>query len=384
MSSWRVCGILQSMRRAFASMGLIASLGCASPAWACSFLELTYQSQQTFGEIQPPSKRASTYTNLDVSVVRTVVDSAQPERPSRASWDGEGHWIAFETVDVLAGSSEPLAPRYMPRVDDAFARARAEEAGQSVPFAKWDKNSFRTARSDDHASMTSCGPMAQAAVATDQLYLVTVWRGYRTFLPVTGSDDPLVKAYRNIVADQPSPAKRAPREYFSEMQGYVEFEVTECPVAPKKYNVGFEEFGLLPAPPGHGAFSRGAHGGSIEEVRTVDLVGYLRALEYWADDGEPRECRAGDHYLAVRHWDKADQPRLGSPMFTEGPLVYRYLPISGGMVRRTDVMSNIEITGPELIAVDDIKSWIRAANPNATPEADPELIAIYEQVAENL
>lgn len=317
--------------------------------------------------------------SAQVALVRAVRGTVGEDEPARG-WDGDGQWIVFETVEVLKGRSPGDKAHWLPVPSEAFAAARKAETSRTLDFGFWDTLRLQTATSPDHTVMTSCGPNPVPTLVPGQLYLALFGRngihlesfGSSSVVAVSGSDDPLVVAARAHLQGGPSTLRRSLRDYAAQMQGYAEIRVDACPRTHRdEWRLAQFETFTTPGP-GEGVTGIDAYGASAQEVRTADLDQYSLLLK-------PRAfCEQGRRYLALRRWD-GQVPANDGWDPPSGPLVYRYLPITQGTVRRDDILSNVEITGSELIAVDDLKRWIRNANPGATSEPDPALLAVYAQ-----
>ncbi len=348
-------------------------------ASACQPYIRPYTGMQSYHSIAGYERSLIDSDTTNIAIVRARLGVVGDD-PPEVSWEGAGQWIVLETVDVLKGAAPADDPHWLPVASEGFAAERKSETLRDLNFDFWDQLDLRTATTPDATFMTSCGPGSASTVVPGQHYLAIFskngmsfrWSGASTLVPVKDANDPLIGPIRDFVAGSRSPMRQSPREFAEHMVGFAEVRADTCPTN-DSFDASFLTFESLASPrPGRGLTDIDSYGAAASETRIVDVASYQQRLK-------PRRttCEDGRHYLALKRWD-GTVPDSNWRGDREGPLVYRYLPITQGTVRRDDILSNIEITGPELIAVDDLKRWIRDANPDASHSPDPALLDVYE------
>ena len=377
--SYKPCRPSARIRTAAVVLAAMITYLAPATASACQPHIRPYTGMQSYHTIAGYERALIDRETTNIAIVRAQLGVIGDD-PPQVSWEGAGQWVVFDTVDVLKGTAPADDPHWLPVASESFTAERDAETVRELDFDFWDQLDLRTARTPDATFMTSCGAESAPTVVPGQHYLAIFgkndisfrWSGASTLVPVKDANDPLIGPIRDFVAGSPSPMRQSPREFAEHMVGYAEIRADTCPTK-DSFRASFWTFESLASPrPGKGLTDIDSYGAAAMETRIVDAASYQRELK-------PRRttCEDGRHYLALKRWD-GTVPDSNWRGDREGPLVYRYLPITQGTVRRDDILSNIEITGPELIAVDDLKRWIRDANPDASHSPDPALLDVYE------
>lgn len=251
----------------------------------------------------------------------------------------EDQTIRFKIKDVLMGDPRRIKQRQYPS-DKIFQNAKAKTP--ILDFDFWDNIKLPERMTFNGSNLDSCGNGLKNIVIQDrQLYLLFGTQESKSTsiyhaVPILSPENELVQAFRKISQNAiDAPNKYPTQKYFSQMKGFADIRVLECPkptdfryedsrfVGPEKQNERLysirESFNHKP----------------IEFRDVMAYSGNLHALNF--------ECTKDDRYLAL----SSRYPK--------------FLKIENGMIDVGDISTNIDIEGDRMIPVADIKTWIKAA-----------------------
>lgn len=333
---------------------------------ACSPTPEVWSGVQFYNSIAPNEYSSWHDPNLSVALVYTKkkttkikdVFAGYTDKPVRKPFVK----IKFKLIEGFSSKFTIDEPKWFPKMS---APAEARERGligTAKNFAFWDRRDLTIPAIYGYSGDTSCGPSASDTLLPNQYYLQFKNKNRTVgFEIVSGPDDPLVEDFRQIQTGVVgSKTRRAPEDYFTEMRGFVEMQVTECPLQ-DKYESGF---GFIHRPWGptddlpKPFVASDNYKSDIEDLKLIDFYTYLA----WMNNHK-LECTPNDRYLVL---DKLSAPssRGRTGPFSVTPPRHRFLKIENNHINTDDILSKISIHSDEPIHIDQVKTWIKEANSN--------------------
>lgn len=239
--------------------------------------------------------------------------------------------IEFEALEVIFGHAPSLEKHWYPKLSDETIIQEREYAEASRPFAFWDRwaLSWPIAFDQTVSSGGLCYPDYMSSLSPDTTYISFsgLWsRSLSTPVsglePVSSSEHSFVKAIKSYVAGRESPALRKAKDYFSEMRGFAEIEIVECPFRNRDGRVNVSNHaisgrdGYETGRRGERRFSeirfqlRDAFNMVASDISMIQFSVYRSQIEnYQADRNESVEftCTVGERFLVLDR--VSDHPR---------------------------------------------------------------------------
>ena len=302
-----------------------------------------------------PSLQTKSFLGDDkfVAIVKT-----RRVKKKRSLYDGTAmNRLSFKHIENLYGNVNKLSEADYP--DDKKDKSKTTEKHNTLDFNFWETL-------DIQSPVTELGVMVhdgncrhlepRLILRPKSLYLVFgyVYDDKTTIteaVQIKSRRDPIVGAFRSVINDDvDAPNKMSPETYFKNMAGFAQVNIVQCPkksdfrYKDSKFTHPKDQIGKL-------FLSEDSYAMKDSELNIQDFNGYYLQLE-WENgrrNASSENCGYGDKLLILKsHYNK-------------------YLTITDGHINTKQIATNITITGDNLVAVSDIKNWIREANTKTTP-----------------
>ena len=275
--------------------------------------------------------------------------------------------IKFKLIQNISGHYVVDESDWFPKINTAGERRELGRVGKPRSFAFWDRRGLSVPLVGGYSAPTSCGAMPSKTLLPNQYYL-HFKKGERTigFEIVSGPDDPLVNEFvENMKGRSGTKIRRAPKDYFEEMSGYQDLVLSECP---SESELEILRWGFSSGSGGPKTVNsklitgqHSHHNSQPKDLSVINFMSYQRHV-----NGRDLECQIGKRYLVLDKVSK--RPSYGqSGMFFVNPPQHRFIEVTNGKIDTDDILSQITIIPDEnnesLVEVDDVKIWIREANP---------------------
>lgn len=334
----------------------LSTLMVSSAAQACSFSPIAFSGLEDYSVYDSDKLGALRYKGMNVALIKTKKLKSLSPNSDKIFWDDPElpnilYELRLEVIDVLQGSFPEDETIIVPKMSDEDKKEFQLRLNRNTGFNFWDGFQLTRQASNWYGDMTSCGPHGEIVLENDQYYLIGRTNTQVRFLePVSGPDDSLVQAIKNLVNDnEDSPLKIDVRSFLSNIDGYIVFDVMACPPPrrenstdiPLRYRYShlqrddYDEFDHIY--------------GVVEETPNAAK---LKPQNFMLRE----ECKIGDRFLVLekqyadvllRSWRVMDLPK------------HRYMQITNGKIDMTDIPTNYEFTGETIIPVEQVKAWIR-------------------------
>lgn len=272
--------------------------------------------------------------------------------------------VGFEIVETISGDASILGTRMYPTLTPkGIAKIYGDKGLPAIPaphrsldIGYWEVLPMSFPTTGMVGDMDSCGrKRGEYKLKTGVNYvLIAKGRQYGDYaLHIAEPNDPLVQSFRDVFSGRDAhPLKMTAQNYFENMIEFTHMTIKKCPLdeqlygeRPKYRKVKKHTRKLMTVIDNFG-----------QDSKIVDFRNIWR-MENEIRKGEARSCDIGQEILAYRRPNVKGYNEFSLP-------VNRFLFVKNGMVSMDDLVTNIEVTGPKHIAVEQIKTWIRDAHSN--------------------
>ena len=297
------------------------------------------------------------YTRGDGEQLRSVPKSDWSEAPYKRPFTK----IRFELIENIHGGYIKPDKKWWPSLTKNMLEREKDAAQTPRPFSFWDLADVTSTTVTGYSGGSMCGPNITETLAPNMHYLLFQKDGQDIgYEPVSGLDAPLIEHIRNIRADGNSKTERTPRDYFSEINGYVSVKIKSCP-DPDRYTATDPNAYIFLGQPTDPEIPDDVYFSPIEtfisdadDLRIIDFMAYRTFL------GKGTYCTIGDEYLVLDHPSNPSERNQNRGWLSDVTYPrHRFLKVENGTISSADILSNIYIKPATAIPVPDVKSWIR-------------------------
>lgn len=354
----------QSLYRFLASL-IAYFLWISAPAYACMFPPMVETEEQYYEFFDKDSWFNWTDENVAVAVILTQTmgrEYRDLKDISGETVDKEYVKLKVHSLDVIYGTYQPLETQWWPALSQNQLNIEIEAKNSASFFDFWDRADVVTQRAYGYSGWTSCGYPGVPTLAPDMFYLHFQKDGKTIgFEPITGESDPLIQDIKTVYSKDYSKARRTPKDFFSDFTGFMEIEMSSCPIVESYWDTVMNTRHLYyeddkPIEDTQSYFTIIDKYGEIKtDIRQIDFMAYRHGLE-----NINNSCTNGDRYLVIDKITFAN-PRLNT-LFNDEYVQprQRFLKISEDReVNMREVRTKIIIESQNPVSSEHIKNWIR-------------------------
>ncbi len=281
-----------------------------------------------------------------IAVVR-----AKTRAPFTATIEPNGYPVTYQaqssklkTVEKIRGKLSKTQDFVLPVRDESWPVYDKTSA-----FDFWEDMNLPKSLGVTKHFGSDCSPAIIEPSVKDGKYYIAYGEGKSltkdniTLLSIAGPEDPLVEAIKLMAFNsEMSPRKYSAENYMRALAGFSQIQISNCPAE--------IEFRFYDSPLVNPDNQRGKIYTLMDSFHPQQkndqnfAVNYLDIKSYQSQFSATQEfhCQVGDQYLVLH----SRFPKL--------------LKIDQGSVMKRQIKTNIEISGPEIISVEQVKAWIKA------------------------
>lgn len=324
----------------------ITLFGSSMTANACSYLPMSdYETGKKYayyfysGPNYPDSFKVD-LKNFSgfISLVRAkVVATEKMSNPLGFPETYTNQTVEFDLIENIKGTYNSKHKKIFPEDPKFIGKTLVQP---NLNFAFWENIRLPEQITSIGQWPDSCGTTYDEPTVSDGKIYMILGANYGQssrlihIARVDEVDSDLVEAFRLIANDVPeAPHKLSPAKYFSQMQGFSDINVIECP---GRGDFKFEDSRFAGPERQLNKLYTVSEAYNAEELEFRDVM-------YFNGGRNPEDfkCNFGDRFLVIH---------------SEYP---KFLKVDQGRINISDILTDIVITGSNSLPVEQVKTWIK-------------------------